>query len=104
MQEEMEFTPEALKQMEPPTEAMVQGSEPIDKPVSCSEFLFYVITLLLASLTWSIHWPPLHTTAIIAALCFVGLEFSYLLMPPRLSWIRVGFLCTILFQTKLFFN
>lgn len=35
MQEEMEFTPETLRQMEPPEEAIQQRSEPIDKPVSC---------------------------------------------------------------------
>lgn len=104
MQEEMEFTPETLQQMEPPEQAMIHGMEPIDKPVSCSELLFYAITLFFAVLAFSLHWSPLHTIAIALAFCFFGFELFQLLIPPRLSLYRIGFLCTLLFQSKLFLN
>jgi hypothetical protein len=104
MQDEMEFTPEALQQMEPPEQAMIYGMEPIDKPISCSELLFYAITLLFSALAYSIHWPPLHPVAITIGLVFLGFELFQLLIPPRLSWYRIGFLFILLFQSKLFFN
>lgn len=104
MQEEMEFTPETLQQIEPPEQAMMHGMEPIDKPVSCSEFLFYAFTLFFAILAFFIHWPPLHTFAVAVGLCFLGFELFQLLLPPRLSLYRIGFLCTLLFQSKLFLN
>lgn len=104
MQEEMEFTPEALQQMEPPEQAMIHSMEPIDKPINCSEFLFYVITLLFAILASHIHFSLLHTIAVVVAFCFFGFELFQLLIPPRLSLYRMGFLCTLLFQSKLFLN
>ena|ERR1700692_73036 len=104
MQEEMEFTPETLQKMEPPEQAMIYDMEPIDKPVNCSEILFYAITLLFAVCADFFHWPPLHTIALVIALCFLGFELFQPLIPPRLSWFRIGFLCTVLFQSKLFLN
>jgi hypothetical protein len=104
MPEEMVFTPETLQQMEPPEQAMIRNTEPIDKPVSCSELLFYAITLLLAVLAFSLHWPPLHTIAVAIAVCFLGFELFQLLIPPRLSLYRIGFLGTVLFQSRLFLS
>ena len=104
MQEEMEFTPETLQQMEPPEQAMIHGMEPIDKPLSCSELLFYAITLFFGVLASALHWSPLHTIAVALAFCFLGFELFQLLIPPRLSLNRIVILGTLLFQSKLFLN
>jgi hypothetical protein len=104
MQEEMEFTPEVLQHMEPPEQAMIHNMEPIDKPIGCSEVLFYIITLFFAVLAFYIHWSPLHTIALAIAYCFLGFELFQLLIPPRLSLHRIGFLCAVLFQNGLFLN
>ena len=104
MQEEMEFTPEILQQMEPPEQAMIYKGEPIDKPVTCSEGLFYVITLLFAALASFTHWSPLHIIAVASASCFIIFELCQLLIPPRLSLYRIGIICTLLLESKLFFH
>lgn len=104
MQEEMEFTPDALQQIEPPEQAMIHNTEPVDKPVGCSEFLGYAAIMTLAFLTLFISWPVFHTITFITALCFIGFELFQLLIPPRLSLFRIGFICTLLFQSKLFLH
>jgi hypothetical protein len=78
--------------------------EPIDKPLSCSELLFYAITLFFAVLASALHWSPLHTIAVALAFCFLGFELFQLLIPPRLSLNRIVILGTLLFQSKLFLN
>ena len=104
MQEEREFTPEALQQMEPPEQAMIHSTEPIDKPVSCSELLFYAMTLFFAILAFYLRWAPLHTFAVAIVACFFGVELFQLLLLPRFSLYRISFLCALVFHSKLFLN
>lgn len=102
MQSEMDFTPDALQGMEPPEEALAQILEPIDRPLNCSELLFYVFTISYSLVARLFAWTPLHIVAMGTGGCFIALELFLLCIPPRFSLHRLLFVGSVIFEAKIF--